>query len=83
MEKIDFMENVHKYFVGRLFGAPFYKLMLNIWLVWLVLLSARGTRALIHLAFCHHYCHHCHVAPFPQIRHFIISSVILVSESAS
>ena len=47
------------------------------------ILSARGTRALIHLAFCH-YCHHyCHVAPFPQIRHFIISSVILVSESAS
>ena len=36
------------------------------------ILSARGTRALFHLAFCHH----CHVAPFPQIRHFIISSVI-------
>ena len=40
-----------------------------------IILSARGTRALIHLAFCHHYHHsyhhHCHVAPFPQIHHFM------------
>ena len=32
------------------------------------ILSARGTRALIHLAF---HCRHHYVAPFPQIHHLM------------